>query len=75
MTRNPISIHFLVFLAIYNAFLWGSIYYHTADQPLTKNPLQFQANEAVVTNILGLTFLTQLDMFINMAMGQVISIP
>jgi len=33
--RNPISMNFLVFLAVYNSLLWGSVFYQVAAQKVS----------------------------------------
>lgn len=35
--RNPISINFLIVLAFYNSFLWGSIFYKVAGEKFGKS--------------------------------------
>jgi hypothetical protein len=73
VTRNPISIGFLVTLAFMNTFLWASIYYNVDKQQYSLTG--GSENKTITWNLMGLCFLMVQDMFINMCMGQVVAIP
>lgn len=69
--RNPISINFLIILAFYNSFLWGSIFYKVDGETFGVR----KDNQEIAGNLMGLTFLTTQDMFVNMCFGQVMALP
>ncbi len=70
--RNPISLVFLVFLAIFQAFLQASIFWKLGAD---KFSLDKEANVEITSNLVGLSFLVAQDQFINMVFGQILQIP
>ena len=70
--RNPISIGFLVVLAVLNAFLQASMFWKLGSD---KFSLDRDRDVEIVTNLLGLSFLACQDQFTNMLIGQVLHIP
>jgi len=70
--RNPISIVFLIILAMMNAFLQASIFWKLGSD---KFSLDKDRDVEIVGNLLGLSFLACQDQFINMLFGQILQIP
>ena len=70
--RNPISLVFLWFVALFQAFLQASIFWQLGQEKLTLNK---QHDVEIYTNLIGLSFLVGSDCFINCCFGQILQIP
>ena len=71
--RNPISIVFLVFMAMFQSFIQASLFWKLGQDKFTLTDMN--RNTEIIGNLVGLSFLVAQDQFMNGCFGQVMAIP
>ena len=67
--RKPLSIVFLIVIAVFQAFLQASIFWKLGQEKYT---LDKQHDAEIASNLIGLSFLVGTDQFINCCFGQIL---